>query len=109
MQMYEQVKKNSELFSHRVKSCLAAFLWLATKEFRIPAFVDEIAEAYEVDPRDLLNVSSSTRLMLDLTPSNVQATSYIERLQKVLLFSDDILRKANEVAVRFPDLSGKRP
>lgn len=107
--VYELVKTNRSLFGRGSRNCLAAFLWLATKEYAVPAFVDEIADAYEVESGDLLNASSSVRFMLDLNPPNLQAQSYIERLQKVLLFSDDTLKNASEVASSFPGLSGKRP
>ena len=105
----ELTKSTQSVYSRGSKSSLAAFLWLATKEHVVPAFADEIAEAYEVEPRDLLNTSSSVRFALELNPPNLQAHSYIERLQKVLLFSDDILRRAVDLASNFPEQSGRRP
>jgi endonuclease III len=108
-QMYRLVREKGSPSGRGIKAFLAAFLWLATKQYRIPALVDEIADAYEVEREEMLNASSSIRSLLELNPPNTQASAYIERLQKVLLFSDDVLEQAIKVASNYSQFHGRRP
>ena len=45
------------------RDLIVALLWLTTKESAVPAFIDEIASAYETEVREVLKLSSSVRFL----------------------------------------------